>query len=131
MAHHIRLKVLLPFCVLLDCPEVESLVAWTQAGSYGLYPRRRDCVTALAPGILSYRVRDQGEAYLALDEGILVKFGSQVLISVRNAAKGSHLGELKQSLESELMALDRADQAMRMALLKMESEMIRRMREFH
>jgi F-type H+-transporting ATPase subunit epsilon len=38
-------------------------------------PHRLDCVAALAPGILIYETEAEGEVYLAVDEGVLVKTG--------------------------------------------------------
>jgi len=42
-------------------------------------------VAALAPGILIYETEVEGEVYVAVDEGVLVKTGPDVLVSVRRA----------------------------------------------
>jgi F-type H+-transporting ATPase subunit epsilon len=63
---------------------VSRIVAETREGSFGLLPHRLDCVAALAPGILIYETEAEGEVYLAVDEGVLVKTGLDVLVSVRN-----------------------------------------------
>ena len=49
-----NLKVLLPFQVFAEKTGVARIVAETREGSFGLLPRRLDCVAALAPGILIY-----------------------------------------------------------------------------
>jgi F-type H+-transporting ATPase subunit epsilon len=50
-----QLKVLLPSGVFFDKNDVERIVAETRDGSFGILPHRRDCVAALAPGILTYQ----------------------------------------------------------------------------
>jgi F-type H+-transporting ATPase subunit epsilon len=67
---------------------VSRIVAETRDGSFGLLPHRLDCVAALAPGILTYETNGDGTVYLAVDEGVLVKAGADVLVSVRHAIGG-------------------------------------------
>ena len=80
-----KLKVLLPFRIFAEKTDVSRIVAETHEGSFGLLPHRRDCVAALAPGILIYENEAEGEVYVAVDEGVLVKTGLNVLVSVRRA----------------------------------------------
>ena len=70
-----NLKVLLPFGVFAEKTGVSRIVAETREGSFGLLPHRLDCVAALAPGILIYETEADGEVYVAVDEGVLVKTG--------------------------------------------------------
>ena len=78
-----NLKVLLPFQIFAEKTGVSRIVAETREGSFGLLPHRLDCVAALAPGILIYETEAEGEVYVAVDEGVLVKTGPDVLVSVR------------------------------------------------
>jgi F-type H+-transporting ATPase subunit epsilon len=126
-----NLKVLLPFRIFAEKTGVIRIVAETRAGSFGILPRRLDCVAALAPGILIYENEIEGEVYLAVDEGVLIKTGSDVLVSVRNAIAGTDLGTLRESVEREFLNLDEREQSVRSALAKMESGFIRRLAEFH
>jgi len=125
------LKVLLPFQVFAEKTGVTRIVAETREGSFGILPRRLDCVAALAPGILIYENEIEGEVYLAVDEGVLIKTGLDVLVSVRNAIAGTDLGKLRDSVEREFLNLDEREQSVRSALAKMESGFIRRLAEFH
>ena len=127
----INLKVLLPFEVFAEKTGVSRIVAETRAGSFGLLPHRLDCVAALAPGILVYETEAEGEVYLAVDEGVLVKTGLDVLVSVRNAIGGTDLGELRDSVEREFLDLNEREQGVRSVMAKMESGFIRRMVRFH
>ncbi|MDY0281237.1 MAG: F0F1 ATP synthase subunit epsilon [Salinivirgaceae bacterium] len=126
-----NLKILLPFRIFAEKTGVIRIVAETRAGSFGILPRRLDCVAAIAPGILIYENEIEGEVYLAVDEGVLIKTGLDVLVSVRNAIAGTDLGTLRESVEREFLNLDEREQNMRSALAKLESGFIRRLTEFH
>ena len=128
-ALYMRLKILIPFRVFADETDVKSIVADSRSGSFGLLPRRLDCTAALAPGILCYKTESQGEVYVALDEGILVKAGQDVLISVRNAIGGASLGQLHAAVEREFLNLDERERSVRSSLAKLESGFIRRFME--
>jgi F-type H+-transporting ATPase subunit epsilon len=126
-----NLRVLLPFQVFADKGGVSRIVAETRAGSLGLLPRRLDCVAALTPGILTYETGAEGEVYVAVDEGVLVKTGPDVLVSVRQAIGGTDLGQLREAVEQEFLTLNEHEQSVRSVLAKMESDFIRRMVTFH
>jgi F-type H+-transporting ATPase subunit epsilon len=115
---------------LVEESDVLRVVAETRNGSFGLLPRRLDCVAALVPGILIYETESKGETCLAVDEGVLIKSGSEVLVSVRNAIPGTDLGLLRAAVEREFKSLDEQEQAMRSVLARMESDIIRRMASF-
>ncbi|ASF48769.1 F0F1 ATP synthase subunit epsilon [Methylovulum psychrotolerans] len=124
------LKVLLPFQVFTETGGVSRIVAETHQGSFGLLPHRLDCVAALPPGILVYET-DAGEAFLAVDEGVLVKTGLEVLVSVRRAIAGKDLARLRDLVEQEFLTLDEQAQNVRSVMAKLESGIIRRLVGFH
>ena len=126
-----QLKILLPTRVFSVMENVTRIVAQGRHGSFGLLPQRLDCVAALAPGILTYATEAAGEVYLAVDEGVLVKTGHQVLVSVRHAIGGADLGQLRQAVEREFIALDERQKTVRTVVAKLESGLIRRFAEFH
>jgi len=121
-----QLKILLPFMVFEEKQGVMRIVAETPQGSFGLLPNRLDCVAALAPGILTYETEAKGEVFIAIDEGVLVKAGREVLVSVRNAIGGADLGELKKAVELEFVKKGEEEQALRSTLAKLESNFVRR-----
>jgi F-type H+-transporting ATPase subunit epsilon len=123
----VNLRILLPFKVYADIQEVRRLVVETRSGSYGLLPQRLDCVMALAPGILTYEVAGGDDVYVAVDEGVLVKAGPQVLVSVRNAIAGQELGRLREAVEKEFLAVDEQETAVKAALARMEGDLIQRL----
>jgi F-type H+-transporting ATPase subunit epsilon len=126
-----NLKILLPFTVFAEKNDVLRIVAVTHEGSFGILPRRLDCVASLSAGILVFETAADGEVYIAVDEGVLVKTGSDVLVSVRNAFGGMSLGKLRATVEAEFMHLNEQEQKVRSVLAKMESGFIRRLAEFH
>ena len=126
-----RLKVLLPFKIFAEIDDVRRIVVRTSEGSMGLLPHRRDCVAALTPGILVWQTGDRGEIYAAVDEGVLVKTGDDVLVSVRNAIGGADLGKLHEAVEKEFLNLNEQESKVRNALTKLETGLVRRMAEFH
>jgi F-type H+-transporting ATPase subunit epsilon len=125
-----KLKILLPFKVFAEKAGVSRIVSETRAGSFGLLPHRRDCVAALAPGILVYETATDGEVFVAVDGGVLVKTGPDVLVSVRRAMGGADLGQLRQAVEQEFLALDEHEQNVRSVLAKLESGFLRRFETF-
>ena len=125
----ITLKVLLPFQVFAEKTDVTRVGAETRAGSFGLLSHRLDCAAALVPGILTFETVAEGEVYLAVDEGILVKAGREVLVSVR-AIAGTDLSNLREAVEQQFMNLDEQEQKVRSALAKLESGFIRQFAAF-
>jgi F-type H+-transporting ATPase subunit epsilon len=120
------LRVLLPFRVFADEKGVASIVVETAHGAFGLLPRRLDCVAALVPGIVSFAAEGQGEVFLAVDEGVLVKTGPAVVISVRRALRGDDLARLRDAVEQEFKVLDAQEEAMRTAMARLETGFLRR-----
>ena len=125
-----NLKILLPFQIFADKIGVQRIVAETRQGSFGLLPQRQDCVTALSPGILVYETETEGEVYIAVDEGVLVKTGPDVLVSVRRAMAGRDLGRLRAAVEQEFLDLDEDERNARSVMAKLETGFLRRFANF-
>jgi len=62
---------------------------------------------------------------------VLVKTGSDVLVSVRNAIAGTDLGQLRKAVQREFIHLDEQEKNVRSVLAKMEGNLMRRMAAFH
>ena len=125
-----NLKVLLPFQIFAEKSDVSRIVAETREGSFGLLPHRLDCVAALAPGILIYQVDSAAEVLVAVDEGVLVKTGPDVLVSVRRAIGGTDLAQLRGAVEKEFLTLDEHEQSVRLVVAKLETGFLRRFATF-
>jgi F-type H+-transporting ATPase subunit epsilon len=125
-----KLKILLPFQIFAEKTGVSRIVAETREGSFGLLPNRLDCVAALSPGILIYETESDGEVFLAVDEGVLVKTGPDVLVSVRRALGGMDLGQLRDAVEKEFLILDEHEHDVRSAMAKLETGFLHRFVNF-
>ena len=125
-----NLHILLPNKVFAKHKNVSRVIVETLEGSYGILPNRRDCTAALAPGILTYEIQSGKEIYLAIDQGIMVKKGNDVLVSVRQAIQGIGLSQLREAIKAEFLTLDEKQQEIRFAMDKLESSFLQRLTEF-
>ena len=123
-----RLKLLLPSEILLD-QEVVKVTAEAEDGFFSLLPRHVDFVSALVPGLLAYETADNQEHFVAIDEGLLVKVGDEVLVSTRNAAKGADLGQLERQVREQFQSLDERERSARSAMARIEADFVRRFLE--
>ncbi len=121
-----RLKVLLPYQVFAEKSDVLRIVVETHAGSHGLLPQRFDCVAALPAGILMYETELDGEVFLAVDEGVLVKAGPEVLVSVRRAIGGSDLERLHELVLKDFLEVDEREREARSTMARLESGFLQR-----
>jgi F-type H+-transporting ATPase subunit epsilon len=120
-----QLRILLPFGAFASVANVSRIGVMTPAGSFGLLPHRLDCATVLSPGLLSYSTSTAGEVHLAVDAGVLVKTGAEVLVCVRHAIAGADLGHLRQAVEQEFLNLSEREKSIRTTLAQLESGLIR------
>lgn len=125
-----NLRILLPFQIFDEKKGVSRIVAESRGGSFGLLPHRLDCVAALEPGILTYETESEGEVYVAVDEGVLIKTGQDVFVSVRNAIYGTDLSQLREAVEREFLTVDESEQRIRSVMAKLESNLVRRLAKF-
>ena len=121
-------KILLPYKVFAEVKNVKAVTADTNAGSYGFLPQRLDCVAILVPGIFSYET--DGVHYLAVDAGILIKTGSQILVSVRNAIGGVDLGKLGEAVNNEFLKVDDSEKNIRYVVEKLEGGLMNSLKKF-
>ncbi len=120
-----NLKILIPNKIVLE-ESVNRIVAEGFSGAFGILPRHIDFVESLVPGILVLETESGDEQYVAVDEGILVKQGESVWVSVMNAVRGEKLGDLRETIAQEFEELDERDKKSRSALAKLEADFIRR-----
>jgi len=130
--HAMDLKILLPERVLLE-KQVDKVIAEDENGSFGILPRRLDFVTSLVPGIMIIQ-QDEVEEYIAVDQGVMIKCGFELLVSVRNAVRSEDLGLLEKTVRERFQVLDEKEQTTRIALNKLEADIVRnfvKMQELH
>jgi F-type H+-transporting ATPase subunit epsilon len=126
----INLKVLLPFQVFAEKTGVSRVVVETSGGAIGFLPHRLDCVAAIAPGIMTFETAADGEVFVALDEGVLVKTGLDIVVSVRRAQGGRNLGDLRAAVERQFLTLDENEQSLRQVMTEIETGLLTRLASF-
>lgn len=120
-----KLRVLLPTEILLE-EDVTRVIAEAEDGSFCMEPKHIDFVAAIVPGLLSYETTEGDEKFLAVDEGVLVKCGSEVLVSVANAVRGPDLGSLRETVERQFSIIDEREKSARSAVAKLEANLVRK-----
>jgi F-type H+-transporting ATPase subunit epsilon len=119
-----RLRILLPTEVLVDA-EVTKVIAEAANGSFCLEPRHIDFVAGLVPGVLIFSTGPEDEQFVGLDEGVLVKCGSEVLVSAWNRVRGHDLSHLRELVEESYLVLDEQERRARTALARLEAGTLR------
>ena len=123
-----HLKLILPNEILVN-QTVTKVTAEGGNGSFCLLPQHIDLVANLLAGILSFESETGEEVFLAIDEGILIKQGEQVLVSVRNAVRGENLETLQQAVQQQFRHLDEREQRARSMLARLETSFVREFME--
>ena len=119
-----RLRLMVPTHELIDFA-IRKLVARGIDGAFCLLPRHIDFVSALVPGILVVTPVSGAARYVAIDEGLLVKIGDDVLVSVAHAMVGDDLAELRSALDARRNAIDEESRRARTALARLEARALR------
>lgn len=120
-------RVRTPTRLVIDTGGIRAVKCETNAGRCTIEPRRLDGVVALAPGILTLRGASGTVIEAAIDEGLLVKTGSDVTISVRHMIMAAGKESLRHALNEELMRIRNTESDLRIALSSLET---RFMKEF-
>jgi F-type H+-transporting ATPase subunit epsilon len=124
-----KLRILLPDSVLVRT-DVDKVIAESPEGSFCLLPRHVDYTSALTAGILSYtRTGDGEEIFVAVDNGVLVKAGRDVRVSVRRAAQSDDLDALQETVEKVFRSHTDREKRARSALARLEASFVRRFLE--
>lgn len=124
----IDLKIYLPTGIFIE-RKVAKVKGESPVGGFCLLPRHIDYVTALVSGIFSYTDLAGKEFFLALDNGILVKKGQEVMVAARRAVAGE-LGMLNREVEKMLEVRKEKEKLNRTTVAKLEAGFLRRFMEF-
>ncbi len=130
MATPMQLKILLPYTTFAEKNDVFRIVAETGQGSFGILPNRLDCSAVLTSGIFCYQCRNEQEVYIAVDQGVLVKTGFNVMVSVRHAVGQAPINQLHALVKQEFQILDEQEQRMQATKVKLEAGFLRQLTDF-
>ncbi len=123
-----RLRILLPAEILLD-QNAAKVTAEGLDGHFCLLPNHIDFTSLLVPGLFSYEDDEGREIFLAVDQGVLVKVGSDVMVSARDAVEGDDLGTLERTIQDKFQVMDEREKTELSAVAKIEANFVRRFLE--
>lgn len=123
-----NLKVVTPTEVVVD-ERVEKVTVQGEDGSRTYLPRHIDFVTALVPSVMSWQPTSGEEQFAAIDEGLVVKAGDELLVSTAYAVHGPELGQLRETVEGQFEERGEREKGARTALAKLEASIVRRFME--
>lgn len=122
-----HLKIALPSKLVYE-GEIRKISFEAVDGTFTMLPRHIDFVSALIPGILYFEPRDEQpeEVFFAVDQGLLVKQGRDVLVSTHNAVRSADLGSLHRTIQDHFKALNEQERQAHAALTRLEADFIHR-----
>ncbi len=120
---------MLPTGILID-QDVTKVTAEGVHGSFCLLPRHIDYCSALPPGLLSFENKEGKEIFVAVDNGMLVKTGEEVLVSTQRAIPSPDLESVRDLIETEFAAVDETERKTQAAMANLEASLVRRFLEW-
>jgi F-type H+-transporting ATPase subunit epsilon len=121
-----RLLITTPTAVVADEPDVTSVRAEDETGSFGILQGHADFLTVLSVSVVSWRRADGRRGYCAVRRGVLrVSGGSEVAIASREAITGDDLGHLDQVVAGQLRAELETERRARTESLQLQMKAIR------
>lgn len=103
---------------------VSKILAPGLHGSFCILPKHADAVAVIKPGIVSY-VSEGKTRYVAVDEGVLTKQGSRLILATLRALEGTHLETLAEELSTLLKSQTEDERRTRSTLAGLESKITR------
>ena len=113
-----NLKIMTPYSVVLNTP-VSQVTVEAVDGFFTLKPKHIDFINAMKASILSYKKEDK-EAFVACNRGVIVKKGDEVSISTPLAILGENLEELKKKIATDFQAMEEERKEVRLSMARLE-----------
>jgi F-type H+-transporting ATPase subunit epsilon len=121
-----RLLITTPAAVVADEPDVISVRAEDESGSFGILKGHADFLTALTVSVVSWRRSDGTQRYCAVRHGVLsVTGGSDVSVATREAVVSDNLQHLEDVVLSGFRESIEAERSARTASLQLQMNAIR------
>lgn len=121
----LRLIVTTPLDMVLDTPDVASIRAEDDSGSFGLLPGHADLLTVLRPSVLHWRRADGIWHHIALRGGVLTVQGETVRVACREAVTGDDLEKLGALVQETFAAHEDAARRARGEHMRLHAAAIR------
>src|SRR3974390_656177 len=121
-----RLLITTPTAIVVDQPNVSSVRAEDDSGSFGILRGHEDLLTALNVSIVSWRDADDRVRYCAVRRGVLsVTGGSEIAIATREAIPGDDLDRLEEVVLNQFRERSEMERASRTQSLQLQMKAIR------
>jgi F-type H+-transporting ATPase subunit epsilon len=121
-----RLLITTPTAVVADDPDVTSVRAEDETGSFGILQGHADFLTVLSVSVVAWRRADERQHYCAVRRGVLrVSDGNEVAIATREAIIGDDLDHLEQVVVGELRSTLETERMARIGSLQLQMKAIR------
>ena len=117
-----------PEGILLNT-QINKVTFETATGYYTLLPHHVDFVASLTAGITAYVPENETEKYAACHQGIVVKKGDVVTISVQGAVLGPTLSELQDLIKKEFKQNEEKRKELNTAMARLELGIMRGFRQ--
>lgn len=121
-----RLLITTPTAIVVDEPNVSSVRAEDDSGSFGILRGHEDLLTALSVSIVSWHDVEDRVRYCAVRRGVLsVTGGSRIAIATREAIAGDDLDRLEAVVLSQFRQRADMERASRTQSLQLQMKAIR------
>ncbi len=126
-----RLLITTPTTIVVDEPNVSSVRAEDDSGSFGILTGHEDLLTALNVSIVSWRDADDRVRYCAVRRGVLsVTDGSEIAIATREAIPGDDLDRLEEVVLSQFRERSEMERTSRTQSLQLQMKAIRQIVQY-
>lgn len=119
-----QLTVLTPLGVVLQTKALKVTME-TLSGYHTLLPKHVDFISALGPNIMQYYDENNNPKYVACHNGIVVKKGATVTVSVQDAILGDKLDELESTLAKVYKENEEQRKELNTAIARLELGIVR------
>ncbi len=121
-----RLLITTPTAIVIDDPDVITVRAEDETGSFGILDRHADFLTVLTVSVVAWRRADGRQRYCAVRRGVLrVERGREVAIATRDAIIDDDLDRLEQVVLTQLRSKLDAERTARTESLQLQMKAIR------
>lgn len=121
-----RLLITTPTAVVADHPDVVSLRAEDESGSFGILRGHAELLTALRASVLTWRHADGRCGCCAVRRGVLtVTGGAEIAVATREARLGEDLDELERVVIRDFQAAADVERSARVESMRLHMKAVR------
>lgn len=132
MKNIINLKVYTPSKLFLS-ETINSITIQGREGNFTILPRHVDYITSFGDSIIIYKTLDKKLVYLGVNQGVLVKIGRELELSIFSGEQANSLEELKvkiKDLHDSISSFLNKDKNLNNSLKLMEVLMLEKILKF-